>query len=212
MSLSDLLGSLIQAGLTASSNDRLKNSLGAGSEGGGGLLESLTSMLGGSAGGGGLLENLGSILGGGRSGSGGLNDLGGLLGSVLGEAQRTVGGKENLALGGLGALAGALLGGGGKSFGGAVGGGLMALLAAMAYKALKDTGAETSGVPMGLSEPKTEAERQQMEEHAELLVRAMINAAKADGQIDPAEAQRIIGKLEGPDGIAARVPTQRDAG
>lgn len=198
MSLSDLLGSLIQAGLTASSNDRLKNSLGAGSGGSGGLLESLASMLGGAAGGGGggLLENLGSILGGGRSGSGGLNDLGGLLGSVLGEAQQTVGGKENLALGGLGALAGALLGGGGKSFGGAVGGGLMALLAAMAYKALKDTGAETTGVPMGLSEPKTEAERQQLEEHAEILVRAMINAAKADGQIDPAEAQRIIGKLQ----------------
>lgn len=197
MSLSDLLGSLIQAGLTASSNDRLKNSLGAGSGGSGGLLESLASMLGGSAGGsGGLLENLGSILGGGRGGGGGLNDLGGFLGSVLGEAQQTVGGKENLALGGLGALAGALLGGGGKSLGGAVGGGLMALLAAMAYKALKDTGAETSGVPMGLSEPKTEAERQRLEEHAELLVQAMINAAKADGQIDPAEAQRIIGKLQ----------------
>lgn len=50
MSLSELLGSLIQAGLTASSNDLLKNSLGAGS---GGLLESLASMLDGTAGGGG---------------------------------------------------------------------------------------------------------------------------------------------------------------
>jgi uncharacterized membrane protein YebE (DUF533 family) len=110
-----------------------------------------------------MLENLGSILGGGRGGSGGLNDLGGVLGSILGKAQETVGGKENLALGGLGALAGALLGGGGKSFGGAVGGGLMALLAAMAYKAMKDTGTETTGIPMGLSEPKTEAERQQLE-------------------------------------------------
>lgn len=200
MSLSEILGSLIQAGMTTSSNDRLRNSLGGGAEGGGGLLESLSSMLGGGgagSGGGGLLEGLSAMLGGAAGGTGG---LGGLLGSVLGDAGQAVGGKDNLAIGGLGALAGALLGGGGKSMGGALGGGVMALLAAMAYKALKDSGTATPEVPMGLAEPKTQADRQQLEQHAELIVKAMINAAKADGQIDPGEVKRIVGKLQ-EDGI-----------
>jgi uncharacterized membrane protein YebE (DUF533 family) len=179
MSLSEILGSLIQGGMTASSNDRLKSSLGGGSQAGGDLLEGLSSMLGSPA-----------------SGSGSQGGLGGLLGSVLGDAEQAVGGRDNLALGGLGALAGALLGGGGSSLGGAVGGGAMALLATMAYKALKGSGAETSGVPMGLAEPKTVAERQGLEQHAELIVKAMINAAKADGQIDAGEVKRIIGKLQ----------------
>jgi len=187
MSLSELLGSMIQAGMTSSSNDRLKNSL---SGGGGGLLESLSSMLG-SAGSGseGLLERLSSMLGGASSGTGG-------LGGVLGDVGQAVGGKDNLALGGLGALAGALLGGGGKSMGGALGGGLMALLGAMAYKALKGSGSEPSAVPIGLVAPKTDAERQRLEQHAELILKAMINAAKADGQIDQREVQRILGKLK----------------
>jgi len=182
MSLSEILGSVIQAGMTSSSHNRLRNSFGE--SGGGGLLESLSSMLGGAGGG------LGAGLGG----------LGGLLGSVLGDVEQTVGGRKNLALGGLGALAGALLGGGRGSMGGALGGGLMALLGAMAYKVLKGSGTEISGVPMGLTEPKTEAERQGLEQHAELLLKAMINAAKADGQIDESEVQRIVGKLQ-EDGI-----------
>lgn len=203
MGLSELLGSVIQAGMTASSNDRLRNSLGGGGGSGGGLLDSLSSMLGGPGGGsgsGGLLEGLSSILGGSGSGGGGLGDLGGLLGSVLGDAEQKVGGRDNLALGGIGALIGALLGGGGKSMGGALGGGAMALLAAMAYKALKGSGVETAGVPTGLLQPKTDAEQQQLEQHAELILKAMINAAKADGQIDQVEVQRILGKLQ-EDGI-----------
>jgi uncharacterized membrane protein YebE (DUF533 family) len=204
MSLSELLGSVIQAGMTASSNDRLKSSFGGGSGGSGsagGVLESLASMVGGSgSGGGGPLENLSSMLGGAAGAGGGLGDL---FGSILGDAEQAVGGRDNLALGGLGALAGALLGGGGKSMGGALGGGLMALLGTMAYKALKDTGAETPDVPIGLIEPKTDADREGLEQRAELILRAMINAAKADGQIDQGEAQRILGKLQ-EDGIDAK--------
>ncbi|NLI80791.1 MAG: tellurite resistance TerB family protein [Deltaproteobacteria bacterium] len=196
MSLSELLGSVIQAGMTASTSDRLRNSLAGGSADSGGLLENLASMLGGAgSGSGGLLDNLSSMLGG-ASGGG----LGGLLGSVLGEAEQAVGGRDNLALGGLGALAGALLGGGGKSMGGAIGGGLLALLGAMAFRALRAAGAETADVPIGLMEPKTDADRRRLEEHAELILKAMINAAKADGQIDQGEVQRIIGKLQ-EDGI-----------
>lgn len=187
MGISDLLGAMLQSGMTPSSNQRLQNAFGGG---GGSLLESLGGLLGGQ-GSGGLADILAGALGG--SGGGG---LGGMLGDVLNQAEQTVGGKQNLALGGLGALAGAILGGGGKSLGGALGGGLMALLGVMAYKALQGGGQGTGQVPLGLQEPRTEAERQELEQNTELVLKAMINAAKADGQIDDREVQRIGGKLQ----------------
>jgi uncharacterized membrane protein YebE (DUF533 family) len=189
MNFSDLLGGMLQTGLSSSSTDRVRNSLGGG---GGNPLESLGSMLGGGKGGGDLGGALSSMLGGGRGGGG----LGGMLGDVLGEAGRAVGGNQNLALGGLGALAGALLGGGKKSLGGAVGGGVMALLGALAFQALKGTGGRAPAVPLGLLEPQTSEERDALEQQAELVLKAMINAAKADGRIDEAEIRRIVGKLE----------------
>jgi uncharacterized membrane protein YebE (DUF533 family) len=186
MKINDLLGAMMQSGMAPSTNDRLRNSLSGGSSG---VLEGLAGMLGGASGGG-LGGALSSMLGGGSGG------LGGLLGNVLGEAGRAVGGNQNLALGGLGALAGSLLGGGSKSLGGALGGGLMALLGAMAFQALKSSGAPKPQVPLGLMEPRTEAERQELERHSELILKAMINAAKADGRIDEAEIRRIVGKLK----------------
>lgn len=174
MGISDLLGAMMQSGMAPSSNQRLQNALGGG--------------------GGGLMESLGGLLGGQRGGGGG--GLGGMLGDVLNQAGQAVGGKQNLALGGLGALAGALLGGGGKSLGGALGGGVMALLGAMAFKALKGSGQSTGQVPLGLLEPQTEADQQALEQHTELVLKAMINAAKSDGQIDEEEIQRIVGKLQ----------------
>lgn len=191
MKISDLLGAVVQSGMSRSSGDRMKNAMG-----GGNLLENLSGMLGRqqSAGSGG---GLGSILsqtlgkGGGAAGGG----LGGVLGNVLNDAERVTGGRQNLALGGLGALAGAILGGGGKSIGGAVGGGLMALLGAMAYQALKSEGRKPE-VPLGLVEPQSQAEQQLLEQQSEIVLKAMINAAKADGQIDPSEVQRITGKLQ----------------
>jgi uncharacterized membrane protein YebE (DUF533 family) len=191
MNISDLLGAMMQSGMSPSSGARMKNALGGG--GGGSLLESLSGMLGGQSRQGG---DLGSILGqalGGGSGSGG---LGGILGNVLNDAGTAVGGKQNLALGGLGALAGALLGGGGKSLGGALGGGVMALLGTMAYQAMTGVGSQQPQVPLGLLEPQSAAERQQLEQHSEIVLKAMINAAKADGQIDQGEMQRIVGKLQ----------------
>ena len=185
MNIGDLLGAMMQSGMTPSANDRMRNSLG-----GGGVLESLGGMLGGSSGGG-LGGALSSMLGGGGSGG-----LGGLLGNVLGEAGRAVGGNQNLALGGLGALVGSLLGGGGKSLGGALGGGVMALLGAMAFQALKGSGQSSGRVPLGLMEPQTEADRHELENRSELVLKAMINAAKADGKIDEGEAHRIVGKLQ----------------
>jgi len=129
------------------------------------------------------------MLGGGGQG-------GGLLGNVLSEAGHAVGGNQNLALGGLGALVGALLGGGGKSLGGALGGGVMAWLGAMAFQALKGSGDRKPQVPLGLLERQTDAERTELEQHSELILKATINAAKADGQIDEGEMRRIVGKLQ----------------
>ena len=195
MNISDLLGAMMQSGMSPSAGDRMRNALGGGggSGGGGGLLDALSGMTGGrSAQGGDLGSILSQALGGG-SGAGG---LGGILGNVLNDAGQAVGGKQNLALGGLGALAGALLGGGGKSMGGALGGGVMALLGAMAYQALKSGGSRQPEVPVGLVEPRTAAEREELERGSEIVLKAMINAAKADGQIDQGEMQRIVGKLE----------------
>lgn len=190
MNIGDLLGAMMQSGMAPSSNQRLENALGGGS---GGLLESLGGLLGGQkSSGGGLGDLLSGALGGGGGGGG----LGGMLGEVLNQAGQAAGGKQNLALGGLGALVGSLLGGGGKSLGGALGGGLMALLGAMAFKALQGSGQSTGRVPLGLVEPQSEAEREELENRSELVLKAMINAAKADGKIDEGEAQRIVGKLQ----------------
>lgn len=190
MNISDLLGAVVQSGMAPSSNDRLRNALGGGS---GNPLEGLAGMLGGQQGsrqeGGGLEDLFSGMLGGGGG-------AGGILGNVLKEAGRAAGGNQNLAIGGLGALAGAILGGGGKSMGGAMGGGVMALLAAMAFQALKGSGTQSPQVPLGLMEPQTEADRQKLERHAEIVFNAMINAAKADGQIDREEIRRIVGKLQ----------------
>jgi uncharacterized membrane protein YebE (DUF533 family) len=140
------------------------------------------------------IDGLGDVLSDMLGGGGG--DLSGMLGDVLNQAGQAVGGKQNLALGGLGALAGALLGGGGRSLGGAFGGGVMALLGAMAFDALKGSGQSTGQVPLGLLEPQTKADEQELEQRAELVLKGMINAAKADGQIDQKEIQPIVGKLQ----------------
>ena len=195
MNISELLGGLVQSGMSASSNDRMKNSLG------GGVLDNLTSMLGGSSGqggGGGIGDLLSSVLGGGPQ-SGGAAGAGGgigdLLSNILGDAGKAVGGNKNLAVGGLGALIGSLLGGGGKSLGGAVGGGLMALLGMLAFNALKGSGQEQPPIPAGLLEAKTESEQKRLEQSSEIVLRAMINAIKADGRVDQNEINRIMAKF-----------------
>jgi uncharacterized membrane protein YebE (DUF533 family) len=50
--------------------------------------------------------------------------------------------------------------------------------------------------PLGLREPQTPVEQAELEHTADLVLSAMINAAKADGRIDGAELRRIAGKLE----------------
>jgi len=73
----------------------------------------------------------------------------------------------------------------------------MAMLGAMAFKALKGGGGDAQPeVPLGLREAAGSEEEEELEKGAELILRAMINAAKADGRIDQQEVQRIVGKLE----------------
>jgi uncharacterized membrane protein YebE (DUF533 family) len=90
---------------------------------------------------------------------------------------------------------------------GAVGAGALALLGSLAMSALKKQGqgpAQTPAstddlareAPLGLREPQSPDEEAELERTASLILRAMINAAKADGQIDGGEVQRIAGRLE----------------
>ena len=169
MNIEDLLGAVTQSGLrSGSSADRLGKSMG------------------------GWASNQATWGGGGGA-------LGGTLGNILNEAGRAVGGNRNLAIGGLGALAGVLLGSGrglGGAMRGGLGGGVMALLGAMAFQALKNRVGQTSKVPLGLAAPKTDAEKAELARNSELVLKAMINAAKADGRVEESEVQRILGKVQ----------------
>lgn len=200
----DILGALLKAGMSPSSGNRAGTALG-GSQGGlGDLLGGLEQMLGAgqsksnaSGGLGDLLGNLGQMMGGGGPSGGGAGSggLGGVLGGLLNSL-----GNDRSALGGLGALAGAILGGGKGSTMGAVGGGGLALLASLALSALRKAGQQPTQVPRALQETETPVQQQELENEAQILVRAMINAAKADNRIDEAEVKRVLGKL-GEDGL-----------
>lgn len=211
MNISEVLGAMVQSGMSASSNDRIKNALGgdaldrltgmietpSGKDHGGGLAEMVSGALRGGRESGGIGDLLSGMLGGSQQGTsaaagGGIGDL---LTGMLGEAGRAVGGRQNVAIGGLGALLGSLLGGGGKSLGGAVGGGLMALLGALAFNALKGSAGHRAMMPVGLLEPQTPQEQAQLDENSELVLRAMINAIKADSRVDQNEIERMMGKF-----------------
>ena len=214
----DLLGQLMQTGMSGSSFDRIAH--GMGPQGVGGSGSPLGDLLGGilgKGGGGGLGDLLGKMTSGsGGTAGGGLSDglgqggggLAGGLGGLANSAEtmlRGPGGKDALAMGGLASLAGAVLGGRRGGMGGALGGGLLAFLGSLAFSALKNRGAgggASAGeadlareAPLGLREPQSPAEEEELENTARLAIRAMIDAAKADGAIDGGEMSRIMGKL-----------------
>ena len=199
-----ILGTVLDSGLAPSASHRMGHA--ASPQGGG--LGSILGGLGGSAGRG---------AGGGQGGG----DLGSLLGGLLGNARQAAGDTRReaqagnpMAVGGLGALAGAVLGGmRGSPARGALGGAAMAVLGQIAMQALQKNmggGGAAAGQGGGLAEapssaPVPPAAYQTAsasaavpddEASAELLLRAMINAAKADGQIDGTEMNHILGKLD----------------
>lgn len=200
MSFANIVGALLQQGMSGQSRSRLERTVGPqglGGAGGGGIEQMLGSLLGGLGG--------GSAAGGaaGGAGAGGLGSLVGLAEAFLGSKQ--AGNLTGGQLGGLGAIAGALLGGGGKSVKGALGGSAMAILGALAVNALQGRlggagggGATAAAEAPGLSSEQLESLADPATER--LIVRAMIAAAKADGQVDEREMERIAGKI-GTDGI-----------
>jgi uncharacterized membrane protein YebE (DUF533 family) len=166
----DLLGTILSGALGGAQSRQ--------THGGGGLGDLLGSVLGGASQGqssGGLGDLLGSVLGGSAQGGGGLGDL---LGSVLG------GGAQGGSRGHSDGL-GDLLGG---DLGSLIGGALAKHVQTV------DPDAPTP-MPDDYSMLPDDLEPQHANKQAVLLIRTMINAAKADGQIDQAEQQAILEKL-----------------
>ena len=121
-----------------------------------------------------------------------------LLGSLMGAGQTVkdkVGG-DNLAAGGIGALLGALMGGSDSTTANTLGGGMMGLLGMMAYKALKNSMGGSSSAQASVPQTYTQPTPQQQANDAEIIITAMIDAAKADGQVDADEFQRITSSLQ----------------
>jgi uncharacterized membrane protein YebE (DUF533 family) len=129
----------------------------------------LGSLLGGASGGsaGGLGDLLGGLAGGQGGAAGGLGDL-------LGQLQKQ-GGATQAGGAGAGGLLGGLLGGGDPATGGL--GGLLG-------SALGQQGQAAPPAPTP-----------EQSDHAALLIRSMINAAKCDGSVDQHEQEKIVGKL-----------------
>ncbi|MCU0837251.1 MAG: tellurite resistance TerB family protein [Rhodospirillales bacterium] len=172
MNAQSLLDALLQAGPAGSTHSRLNHALGPQGLGGGG-------------------SPLGGILG----------DLLQQAGGMLSAGRDKVAGGDPAAIGGLGALAGALLGG--RS--GALGGGALALLGSLAFSALRSASGNTAPVsaeqiareaPIGLKPATNAAEKGAAENTARLIITAMVSAAKADGAIDGGEMERLMRQVK----------------
>ncbi|MCF6322558.1 MAG: tellurite resistance TerB family protein [Rhizobiaceae bacterium] len=177
----------------------MKKSAGTTAPSGGGLLGDLLS--GGSAQntrqapqGGGLGDLLGSVLGG-QGGGGMSGGLGGLL-EQLGGGMSS-GGQQGK--GGLGDLLGNLTSGAGGS--GGLGGMLGGLLGGVANSRTGQADGNTGSFGEMLNdsfqrggEPKVQPSQEQ-EAMAALMLRAMIQATKADGELDEKEREKLLSNL-----------------
>ncbi len=110
---------------------------------------------------------------------------------------------QNAKAGGIGALAGSLLGGGSSSVKGAMGGSALAILGSLALNAYQNSQQQDdlqnyskNELMAGMREPVTPEEIQEVDSMILLILRAMINAAKADGHIDAEEMDKIVGKAK----------------
>ena len=184
----EILGQMMRGAMSPSTQSRLRHALGQGGSGAGG--NPLSDLLSGF----------------GQGGTGGVGGLADTARDMLGGAGRTAQ-RNPVAVGSLAALAGAILGGKSNVPGGALGGGALALLASLALSSLggerqgqgqgqASPGQDNPDVPLGLREPQTPREEQELQDKATLILQAMITAAKADGSIDQGEIERITGHLE----------------
>ena len=188
----DVLGSLIGAAMGGSQNQQ--------TQGGGTLGDILGSLVGAgqsssNAGGaaGGLGDILGSLIGGSQSQSNGAGGLGDLLGSLVGGSApqthstgRTPSNASDLEdLLGIGKHKNT------SGLGGA--GGLGGLLTSAIAKHAQQNNPHVANDAYDVL--PIEVNKQEANDHAELIIRAMINAAKSDGSIDQSEQDKVIAKL-----------------
>ena len=199
MNFGNILGQILQQGMAGKGRARLDHAMGSG-----GIGELLGGLLGAQGGGAGSLGDLlGGALGGGRPATRGSGGLGELLGGALGGARPAAGSAG--AGDALGDLLGGLLGGGRARSGRSGGSAGMTILATIAMAALKNWSdnrrAQSSIAPesAGFSAPELETMTTPATEA--LVVRAMVAAAKADGEVGEDEVQRIVGRL-GADGLS----------
>ena len=182
----DILAMLVQQGMASSAPRRMGNAFGVNDKSDTGSLIDIIGQLGGMLAG----------QGGSDSSSQNVGGLGGILGEVL----DSLGGNQSLegVVGNLAALAEAIFGNNSTKQANrtAIGSGILSMLASLAVAALRKAGHQPAVMPMSLYEPKTDQDLAAIENEAEIIVKAMINAAKADGRIDDAEVKKIIGKLQ----------------
>jgi len=196
MSFGNILGQILQQGIGQSqTRDRLDNAgrnLSTGAGGGG--IDAIFGQ---------LQDALGKA---GINTAGAQQAAGGFADKTRDFLQKDqVGGLSGAQVGGIGALAGALLGGG---LGGAARGGAMAVLGTLALSALKSAqagaGAQARPDTTGGGFQLDPAEVRSLvgPDTEKLMLRAMISAAKADGQIDKSEVEKIVGRLGADDVVS----------
>lgn len=174
--------------------------------GGGGLLGQLGNALGNTGSSSGSGGGLGSLLGG-RSGtsnqasgstsglggalaSGGLGGLLSSLGGSAGSTGRTQSGNQGNTNSGLDGLLGGLLGGGAM-------GGMLGQIAGQAQRPSGEPEADFGTVLNAqFDDQPAMAPTPEQDAAAGLMLRAMIQAAKADGEIDNAEREKLLGHLD----------------
>ena len=195
MSFGNILEQILQDGMGGRS--QIRNRLGSGAR----------NLGGAGSGAQGIFSQLQGALAGhdasaghraGSAGSGGFGGMAEMARDFLRNEQ--AGGMTGGQIGGIGAAAGALLGGG---LGGAARGGAMAILGTLALSALRNSGAasahDASETAQDSSLPAADPEEVASltgPDTERLLIKAMIDAAKADGNIDQSEMEKIVGKLD----------------
>jgi uncharacterized membrane protein YebE (DUF533 family) len=171
--LGEALGGLMGGGSEAASNPMadMMSKMTGGAAGGANPMEAMMGMMGGGAGGANPMADMMSKMTGGAAGGG--MDLQGMLGGLMG------GGADNAEKEGLLASMGGAGGGAGLA-------GLFAVVGGAAAMSGKGVGDLLDGFGKNGAAPK------ETEDAAALLLRAMIQAAKCDGDIDDAERAKIL--------------------
>lgn len=198
----DILGAVMQAGMSPSAGNRMGSVLGQMM--GGGAPAAAPGGMPGAGGPGALFDMLGkmagSAMGGGQGGAPGTGGMPGLGGGFPAEILKQV--------------AGAVLGGNQSQGNAGAGLGSMAIFGTLAAQALDMAKGMMAGgsapagdmpqprmddhtaVIAGMRPPHTPQEQQQVLDMATLTLRAMMTAMKADGRVDEKEKEKLLGKLQ----------------